>query len=72
MVRKFYLESKDFNGIPIPTLSENLNKNWVNLRDTVKKLVNKELVGVINENCDINPHILRIGFPPQRSSVTNT
>jgi hypothetical protein len=62
VVTDFYLSSSDFNGIPIESLQDALNHDWLSFRGIIKGLVEEKLVGVIDEDTDINPYIIRRGF----------
>ncbi len=70
LVTDFYLGSQDFNGIPIWNLQNELNCDWPFVREIIKKLVKEELVGVIDEDTDVNPHIIRIGFEPVNIQIS--
>ena len=62
VVTDFYLGSRDFNGIPILSLQNELNQDWFSVKEIIAGLINKELLGVIDEDTDMNPHIIRRGF----------
>lgn len=69
IVTDFYLNSHDFNGISIWNLQNELNQDWFFVRDIIKGLIKKELVGVIDEDADVNPHIIRVGFEPTNIQI---
>lgn len=69
IVTKFYLESNDFNGISILILLENFNEDRTKLKAILKELVEEELVGVIDEDTDINPHVNRRGFEQKEKQL---
>ncbi len=69
IITDFYLNSHDFNGIPIWSLQNELNQDWFFVRDIIKGLLKEELVGVIDEDTDVNPHIIRLGFEPTNIQI---
>jgi len=70
VVTDFYLGSHDFNGIPIWNLQKEINQDWSFVRDIIRRLVKEELVGVIDEDTDLNPHIIRWGFEPTHIQIS--
>jgi hypothetical protein len=57
----FFIKSKDFNGIPITTISDNLKLEYLRTIEVLKSLLNKNLISV---QSSINPHIISLGnFP---------
>lgn len=64
IVTDYYLQSRDFNGIQIWNLSEEIGKNWNAIKKTLKTLVEENLVGIIDDKTDVNPNIIRLGFEP--------
>jgi len=69
-VTTFYLESHDFNGIPAWTLSEKFKQDWALLKMVVRELIEDEMVGLIDTNTDVNPHIIRRGFEPKDIQIS--
>jgi hypothetical protein len=69
-VTTFYLESRDFNGIPTWTLLEKSTQDWTSLKMVVKGLIEEELVGLIDRDSDANPHIIRRGFEPKATQIS--
>ena len=63
-VTRFFLESRDFNGIPFHDLVEETGLTPEKVASCLKPLVEKELAGVIHRDDFINPHIIRTGFAP--------
>jgi hypothetical protein len=64
VITEFYLSSHDFNGIPIYDLQSALSKEWPSVKNFVSGLIKEELVGIIDEDTDVNPYIIRWGFEP--------
>jgi hypothetical protein len=69
-ITAFYLKSHDFNGIPSWTLSEKFKQDWALLRIVVRELIEDEMVGLIDTNTDVNPHIIRRGFEPKDIQIS--
>jgi hypothetical protein len=42
----FFIKSKDFNGIPITTISDNLKLEYLRTIEVLKFLLNKNLISV--------------------------
>lgn len=61
-ITSFYLESRDFNGIPAIKLTETLGIGWKEMRDSLQELIEADLVGVLYSDAQDNTHILRTGF----------
>ncbi len=70
MVTTFYLESVDFNGLPIQNLIEESHQDWGFLKGLIKDLIEEDLVGLIDTRTDANPHIIRIGFEPKNAQIS--
>ncbi len=66
----FYLESSDFNGIPLDSLLHELNSTWDETKGYVQELINDELIGLIFSDTDINTHIIRLGFEPKEIQIS--
>ena len=56
-VYDFFVESRDFNGIPLRRVSEELDIEYIESFDQIKKLVSEEVISIQSST---NPHI--IGF----------
>jgi hypothetical protein len=62
-ITRFYLESEDFNGIPVLSgLTANLGLGWNALIDDLRQLIAEGKVCVIYSDTDINPHIMRVAY----------
>lgn len=61
-VTKFYLDSGDFNGLPLSQLADRLSQSESEIKRAVAGLIDKELIGVLDTKSDINPAIIRVGF----------
>lgn len=59
----FYVTSGDFNGMPIETLLEHLDVVWTNAVPCLSTLIEQGLAGLLTSEDEVNPHILRTGFP---------
>jgi len=70
IVTTFYLESRDFNGIPSWTLSEKLNQDWSLLKAIVRELIKDEMVGLVDAKTSGNPHIKRFPFQPKDVQIS--
>jgi hypothetical protein len=68
-VTAFYLSSGDFNGIPALQLAGRFKKQWDQIKPVVAALIEKELIGVLDENSDVNPAIIRVGFEPKEVQI---
>jgi hypothetical protein len=60
-----YLNSGDFNGIRAVQLADRLGQPWPDVKCAVTSLIERELVGVLDEKSDVNPAILRVDFEPK-------
>jgi hypothetical protein len=58
---RFYLESSDFNGIPLGKLSERLNISCKEICDLLRCLITENVVGILTSEW-VNPHIIQFGF----------
>ena len=68
-ISKYYLESGDFNGIPIIVLEKTLDVEWAVLKDILKDLISDDKVGAIYSDTDINTHIIRLGIEPKEIQI---
>src|SRR5580692_2909623 len=68
-VTMFYLSSGDFNGIHALQLASRLNKQWEQIKPDIEALIEKELIGILDENSDVNPAIIRVGFEPKEVQI---
>lgn len=59
---RFYLESYDFNGIPVGELAKRVGSGQADVIDALRELIGSETVGIQTPEC-ANSHILRFGFP---------
>lgn len=64
VVTQFFLESRDFNGIPFRDLVEETGLAPEEVSERLEPLVENEFAGVIHRDDFINPHILRTSFAP--------
>jgi len=60
VVTAFYLESRDFNGMPALMLERRGAVRW---RSTAKRLVRAQRIEVLTERTGLNPHIKRLPAP---------
>jgi hypothetical protein len=68
-VTMFYLSSGDFNGIHALQLASRLNKQWEQIKPDIEALIEKELIGILDGNSDVNPAIIRVGFEPKEVQI---
>jgi hypothetical protein len=68
-VTQFYLNSDDFNGIPTSALAGRFGVEWHELRERLCQLIKEDLAGIIYEETDLNPHIIRRGFAEKESQI---
>lgn len=61
-VTSFFLQSKDFNGIPASVLVDELEGDWTELREILGSLIQHDVVGVIFADTGINAHIIQTHF----------
>src|SRR5206468_9050988 len=61
----FYLNSGDFNGLRAHQLADRFGQSWCEVKRIATALVEKELIGVLDEKSDVNPAILRLNFEPK-------
>ena len=64
-VTRVYLNSRDFNGIPILQLTNEIGRPLQEVKCAVTSLVEKGLIGILDAKSDINPAIIRVGFEPK-------
>jgi hypothetical protein len=69
-VTPFYLNSGDFNGILALQLADRLKKRWEHIKPVVAALIANELIGILDENTDVNPAIIRVGFEPREVQIS--
>lgn len=65
-VYEFFLESSDFNGIPLRNISKELNINYENSIDLIKELVVEDVISIQSST---NPHIIGFKHYPLDSQV---
>lgn len=63
-ITRFFVDSRDFNGIPVWTLTADMGTDWDTIREKLRPLVEQNRIGLIDEETDVNPHIIRRGFEP--------
>ncbi|MEP6850618.1 MAG: AAA family ATPase [Acidobacteriota bacterium] len=68
-VTKHYLESPDFNGIPMLQLIVQTGADWSEVKPTLAELVKEEFVGLLFSEFEPNTHILRTGFPDSVTQI---
>jgi hypothetical protein len=68
-VTRFYLNSGDFNGIPVLQLADQLKKRWEGVNPIVGALIEEELIGILDTKSDVNPAIIRVGFEPKEVQI---
>jgi hypothetical protein len=69
VITRQYLDSHDFNGLPIQKLTEIFKVDWKTIKDSIIQLVDQELVGAIFSDTEINIHIIRIGFESKETQI---
>lgn len=68
-VTRFYLNSGDFNGIPVLQLADRLKKRWEGVKPIIKAITKEELIGILDTSSDVNPAIIRVGFEPKEVQI---
>ena len=68
-ITTYYLESADFNGIPLGFLRKKHGGKWLDLQEILSNLINRDLVGVIFNDVELNPHIIRTGFEAKEIQI---
>lgn len=68
-VTRFYLESRDFNGIPIGTLAAQFDAKGRKLHGVLRRLIEEEEIGLLYSDIHLNPHIIRTGFEPKEKQI---
>lgn len=63
-ITRFYLKSRDFNGIPTTLLAKDLNVSIVELLEPLSALIQKGLVSIIYGDIHPNPHIKALQDEP--------
>jgi len=69
-VVRFYLESRDFNGIPVLELADKFNRTTTDLINNLAVLIEGEKVSVVFGDRHPNPHIR--AFPDEPKDVVMT
>ena len=62
LVTNHYLNSGDFNGTHFMQLVQNIGIEWEELLPKLISLITDGYIQIIDENSDVNPHIIRRGF----------
>ena len=65
IIFNFFVDSHDFNGIPLTNLSKETKISYLELIERIQNLVIKELVSI---QTDENPHIIRFSSLRQRNT----
>ncbi len=68
-VRDFYLNSRDYNGIPASRLADNQGTSWPDLRPQLARLVSEGKLDLTFASHSDNPHIKRIATLPIADQV---
>jgi len=71
-ITEYYLKSSDFNGIQIWNLLSAIGKRWDEIKLVIQDLIKNDSIRIINEEIDINPNIIRIGFEPLKTQLEKT
>lgn len=64
-----YLESHDYNGVPVEALGSELHVRLPTIRRAVARLVTAERIVVVTDEMDVNPFILRTPSPPPAAQI---
>ena len=56
-ITDFYINSNDFNGIPISRLLQEVNLSWPELRDSLIELIKNDEITLTFSSVFVNPHI---------------
>lgn len=62
MITQYYLNSRDFNGIPYCDLIEQLSAEENEVIENLYELIHEGKIGIIFSDLEINPHIIRTSF----------
>ena len=68
-ITRFYLESHDFNGIPVSQLAARFGVAPSDIIDQVTALIKRKLVGVVFGDIHPNPHIRAFPDEPEESQI---
>jgi hypothetical protein len=68
-VTRSYLNSGDFNGIPILQLADRSNEQWRTVKRIATTFIEEELIGILDTASDMNPAIIRLGFEPKEIQI---
>lgn len=68
-VVRSYLESADFNGVPVADLMVELGVEREDLQPVLQGLVAAGRVGILFPDDDDNPHVLRFGFTSREAQL---
>ncbi|AXG74833.1 hypothetical protein DVK85_11575 [Flavobacterium arcticum] len=66
IVYNFFIDSNDFNGIPLRKISKNLNIDYISSIETIKELVNEDKVSIQSST---NPNIIGFQHYPQNIQI---
>jgi len=70
LATKFYLGSADFNGLSAAHLCGELGE-WNDLWPLAEHLVQEGQLGIISAATEMNPHIVRTGFPDVEKQIAS-
>ena len=68
-ITRFYLESRDFNGIHSTELSHRLGVGFNELCDLLRELIAQRKIGILFSPPFGNPHIIQIRFEPEDNQI---
>ena len=68
-ITRFYLNSRDFNGILSTALSCRLGVGFNELCDLLRELIAQRKIGILFSPPFGNPHIIQIGFEPEDNQI---
>ena len=68
-VRSHYLNSGDFNGLPVANLTERSGVDLRALLVGLGDLVEADRIALLPTDYDVNTHINRLGFPPKEDQL---
>jgi hypothetical protein len=60
-VTRYYLDSRDFNGISARELAEAMEIEWGDLKEALSTFIREEKICILYTDWDVNTHIKRVG-----------
>lgn len=69
-VTNHYLNSGDFNGLPVISLLQETGFQRSEINVSLQELINEDLIGILYSEFEPNTHILRLGFPPKDIQIS--